>query len=132
MGLDLKKKLRLKKTKSRTSIKFRRPKTKKLLRNRKFKKKLIDRINSNSYIKLFKHPITTESSMKKIQSSNTIILVFDSKAHKKNIKFLMEKIYKTKVIKINTLITPKGLKKAFIKLSPDQDALDVANKIGFI
>jgi large subunit ribosomal protein L23Ae len=70
--------------------------------------------------------------MKKIQSSNTIILVFDSKAHKKNIKFLMEKIYKTKVIKINTLITPKGLKKAFIKLSPDQDALDVANKIGFI
>jgi large subunit ribosomal protein L23Ae len=132
MGLDLKKKLRLKKTKSRTSIKFRRPKTKKLQRNRKFKKKLIDRINSNSYIKLFKHPITTESSMKKIQSSNTIILVFDSKAHKKNIKFLMEKIYKTKVIKINTLITPKGLKKAFIKLSPDQDALDVANKIGFI
>ena len=124
--------IRLKKTKSRTSIKFRRPKTKKLQRNRKFKKKLIDRINSNSYIKLFKHPITTESSMKKIQSSNTIILVFDSKAHKKNIKFLMEKIYKTKVIKINTLITPKGLKKAFIKLSPDQDALDVANKIGFI
>ena len=44
----------------------------------------------------------------------------------------MEKIYKTNVIKINTLITPKGLKKAFIKLSPDQDALDVANKIGFI
>jgi large subunit ribosomal protein L23Ae len=132
MGLDLKKNPRLNKTKSRTSIKFRRPKTKKLQRNQKFQKKLIAEINSSNYIKLFKHPITTESSMKKIQSSNTIILVFDSKAHKKNIKFLMEKIYKTKVIKINTLITPKGLKKAFIKLSPDQDALDVANKIGFI
>ena len=36
MGLDLKKKLRLKKTKSRTSIKFRSPKTKNLQRNRKF------------------------------------------------------------------------------------------------
>ena len=132
MGLVLKKNPRLNKTKSRTSIKFRRPKTKKLQRNQKFQKKLIAEINSSNYIKLFKHPITTESSMKKIQSSNTIILVFDSKAHKKNIKFLMEKIYKTKVIKINTLITPKGLKKAFIKLSPDQDALDVANKIGFI
>ena len=132
MGIDLKKNPRLNKTKSRTSIKFRRPKTKKLQRNQKFQKKLIAEINSSNYIKLFKHPITTESSMKKIQSSNTIILVFDSKAHKKNIKFLMEKIYKTKVIKINTLITPKGLKKAFIKLSPDQDALDVANKIGFI
>ena len=44
----------------------------------------------------------------------------------------MEKIYKTKVIKVNTLITPKGFKKAFIKLSPNYDALDLANKIGFI
>ncbi len=83
MGLDLKKNPRLNKTKSRTSIKFRRPKTKKLQRNQKFQKKLIAEINSSNYIKLFKHPITTESSMKKIQSSNTIILVFDSKAHKK-------------------------------------------------
>ena len=44
----------------------------------------------------------------------------------------MEKIYKTKVVRVNTLITPQGHKKAFIKLSQDQDALDVANKIGFI
>ena len=132
MGFQTKNNLRVKKHTSRTSIKFRRPKTKKLQRNKKYQKKLINPINLKGYTKLFKHPITTESSMKKIQSSNTIILVFDSKAHKKNIKFLMEKIYKTNVIKINTLVTPKGLKKAFIKLSPDQDALDVANKIGFI
>ena len=44
----------------------------------------------------------------------------------------MEKIYKIKVIKVNTLINPQGFKKAFVKLSPDHDALDVANKIGFI
>jgi len=44
----------------------------------------------------------------------------------------MEKIYKTKVLKVNTLITSQGFKKAFIKLCPDHDALDVANKIGFI
>jgi large subunit ribosomal protein L23Ae len=132
MGFHTKNNLGVKKHTSRISVKFRRPKTKKLQRNKKYQKKLIDPINLKGYTKLFKHPITTESSMKKIQSSNTIILVFDSKAHKKNIKFLMEKIYKTNVIKINTLITPKGLKKAFIKLSPDQDALDVANKIGFI
>ena len=132
MWFHTKNNLGVKKHTSRISVKFRRPKTKKLQRNKKYQKKLIDPINLKGYTKLFKHPITTESSMKKIQSSNTIILVFDSKAHKKNIKFLMEKIYKTNVIKINTLITPKGLKKAFIKLSPDQDALDVANKIGFI
>ena len=132
MGISVKNNLGLKKSTGRTSMKFRLPKTKKLQRNKKYQKNLINPINLKGYSKLFKHPITTESSMKKIQTSNTIILIFDSRAHKKNIKFLMEKIYKTNVIKINTLITPKGLKKAFIKLSPDQDALDVANKIGFI
>ena len=104
MGFHTKNNLGVKKHTSRISVKFRRPKTKKLQRNKKYQKKLIDPINLKGYTKLFKHPITTESSMKKIQSSNTIILVFDSKAHKKNIKFLMEKIYKTNVIKINTLI----------------------------
>jgi len=44
----------------------------------------------------------------------------------------MEKIYKIKVTKVNTLIDSQGFKKAFIKLSPKYDALDVANKIGFI
>jgi len=33
---------------------------------------------------------------------------------------------------VNTLIRPDGKKKAFIRLTPDQDALDVSNRIGFI
>lgn len=122
----------LKKKNIRTSVKFHRPRTKKLERKKRYQKSLIIQYNKKNYLKLFKHPVTTESSMKKIQSSNTIILIFSAKANKKNIKFLMEKIYKIKVIKVNTLINPQGFKKAFVKLSPDHDALDVANKIGFI
>jgi len=53
-------------------------------------------------------------------------------ANKFEIKHAIKKIYKAKIIKINTLITLKGKKKAFVKLSEDCDALDVANKIGFI
>ena len=33
---------------------------------------------------------------------------------------------------MNTLITPLGTKKAYVKLSAENDALDVANKIGII
>merc|ERR1712130_607570 len=36
-----------------------------------------------------------------------------------------------KIAKVNTLIRPDGKKKAFIRLTPDQDALDVSNRIGF-
>ncbi|KAI9156200.1 hypothetical protein LWI28_002097 [Acer negundo] len=34
--------------------------------------------------------------------------------------------------KVNTLIRPDGTKKAYVRLTPDYDALDVANKIGII
>ena len=33
---------------------------------------------------------------------------------------------------INTLITPRGLKKSYVRLSKDYDALDVANRVGVI
>ncbi|KAL9664503.1 hypothetical protein QQ045_019906 [Rhodiola kirilowii] len=34
--------------------------------------------------------------------------------------------------KVNTMIRPDGTKKAYVRLTPDYDALDVANKIGII
>ena len=34
--------------------------------------------------------------------------------------------------KINTLIRPDGKKKAYVRLTADYDALDIANKIGII
>ena len=42
------------------------------------------------------------------------------------------KAYDVKAARVNTLIRPDGKKKAFSLLTPDQDALDVSNRIGFI
>ena len=33
---------------------------------------------------------------------------------------------------VNTLIRPDGLKKAYVRLTPDHEALEVANRIGII
>lgn len=41
-------------------------------------------------------------------------------------------LYDIKVLKVNTLIRPDGIKKAYVKLTADYDALDVANRIGII
>merc|ERR1712083_803002 len=38
--------------------------------------------------------------------------------------------YNIIVSKVNTLVRPTGDKKAYVRLAPDYDALDVANKIG--
>ena len=43
-----------------------------------------------------------------------------------------QQLYKIKVKKVNTLNTPRGVKKAYVALSSDQDALDIANKIGIM
>ena len=42
------------------------------------------------------------------------------------------KLYQIECDKINTLITPRGLKKSYVRLSKDFDALDVANRVGVI
>lgn len=70
--------------------------------------------------------------MKKIEDNNTLVFIVDVRADKKKIKDAVKKMYDIQTKKVNTLITPKGQKKAYVRLTADYDALDVANKIGII
>jgi large subunit ribosomal protein L23Ae len=81
---------------------------------------------------IVKHPLTTESAMKKIEDTNTLVFIVDIRANKPQIKTAVKKLYNIDVQKVNTLITPNHTKKAYVRLASDYDALDVANKIGII
>jgi len=81
---------------------------------------------------VIKFPLTTESAMKKIEDNNTLVFITDVRANKHHIKDAVKKLYDIKVDKVNTLVRPDGQKKAYVRLTPDSDALDVANKIGII
>jgi large subunit ribosomal protein L23Ae len=70
--------------------------------------------------------------MKLIEDSNTLVFIVDLKCNKRQIKNAVKELYAIDADRVNTLITPKGLKKAYVKLSKDYDALDVANKVGVI
>jgi ribosomal protein uL23 len=63
---------------------------------------------------------------------NALVFIVDRRATKHEIKQAFETLYEVKVIKVNTLITPQGQKKAFIKLSQDHSALDLATEVGII
>lgn len=69
--------------------------------------------------------------MKKIEDHNTLVFVADIRANKPQIKSAFKKLYEADVAKINTLVRPDGEKKAYIKLTPDFDAMDIANKVKF-
>ena len=53
-------------------------------------------------------------------------------ANKRQIKEAVKQMYEISCSKVNTLIRPDGLKKAYVRLTQDYDALDVANRIGII
>ncbi|BFG22613.1 hypothetical protein CerSpe_088870 [Prunus speciosa] len=118
--------------KIRTSVTFHRPRTLKKERNPKYPRISAPPRNKLDHYQILKYPLTTESAMKKIEDNNTLVFIVDIRADKKKIKDAVKKMYDIQTKKVNTLIRPDGTKKAYVRLTPDYDALDVANKIGII
>ena len=115
-----------------TNVTFRRPKT-----LREAKKPQISRKTSVIKRKLdtyqiIRYPMTSEKAMKKIEENNTLVFIVDIRANKQQIKEAMKKAYNIRAVQVNTLIRPDGKKKAMVKLHKEDDALDVANKIGIV
>lgn len=115
-----------------TSPTFHRPKTLRLARNPKYPRKSAPHAPRTDAHKILLFPLNTESAMKKIEEVNTLVFIVDRKANKRQIKQALKKVYDVDAAKVNTLIRPDGKKKAFIRLTADEDALDVSNRIGFI
>ncbi|KAM5353772.1 hypothetical protein ACJ41O_000422 [Fusarium nematophilum] len=122
-----------KKSKVRYSTSFHRPKTLVLGRAPKFPRKSIPHQPRLDEHKIVIHPLNTESAMKKMEENNTLVFIVDVKANKAQIKLALKKLYDIDTVKINTLIRPDGSKKAYARLTPDVDALDIAaNKLSLV
>jgi large subunit ribosomal protein L23 len=74
----------------------------------------------------------TEVTSRILETENKLVFVVDNRATKTEIRRAVEELYDVVVEKVNVAITPKGEKKAFVKLHPDYKAVDVAIKLGVI
>ncbi|MFO8019340.1 MAG: 50S ribosomal protein L23 [Promethearchaeia archaeon] len=83
-----------------------------------------------NYYKIIKEPLITEKTFDLIEFENKLVFLVDIDSNKSQIKKAVENIHDVKVIKVNTLITPKGEKKAYIKLHPDYSAAEIAIDLG--
>ena len=113
-----------------TKTHFFRPHTLELARKPKYERKSVAKENKMDIYAIIKKPVVTESAMKKIESENILSFFVDLRANKKQIRNAINKLYGVKCQKVNTVITALGFKKAFVRLSGDSEAMDVANKIG--
>jgi len=79
---------------------------------------------------VIKTPIVSEKTMKLIEEENRLVFYVERKATKADIKEAIKQLFNAEVAEVNTNITPKGQKKAYIKLKDEYNAGEVAASLG--
>lgn len=74
-------------------------------------------------------PIKTEKAIGKIEFNNTITFEVDLNAGKNDVKKEIERLFAVKVANVTTLITPKGKKRAVVRLAQGFKAEDITTKL---
>ena len=81
--------------------------------------------------KVIKYPLSTEKSVRLMESENKLIFIVSRDAKKQDVKKAIEEMFKVKVIKVNLLINGNE-KKAYVKLSSETPAIDIATQLGLM
>jgi len=81
--------------------------------------------------KIVKYPLSTEKSIRLMESQNQLIFVVDIDADKKMIKKAIEEMFKAKVDNVRTYVQG-GKKRAYVKFSDESPAIDIATQLGLM
>ncbi|MEK6869084.1 MAG: 50S ribosomal protein L23 [Nanoarchaeota archaeon] len=81
--------------------------------------------------KIVKHPLSTEKSIRLMESQNKLIFIVDIDADKGIIKKAIESMFKAKVDSVRTYIS-RGEKRAYIKFADETPAIDIATQLGLM
>jgi large subunit ribosomal protein L23 len=78
------------------------------------------------------YPRATEKAVRLVETENKLVFAVFRDANKLDIKRAVEVLYEVKVVRVNVEITPKGEKRAYVRLAPEFSAADLATKLGMI
>jgi len=81
---------------------------------------------------VIKYPLSTEKSIRIMESENKLVFVVDRKATKQDIKKAIEELFKSRVESIRTVISAKGDKRAYVRFSAETPAIDIATNLGLM
>lgn len=79
-----------------------------------------------------KYPLLSEDAVTLLEAENKITFIVDIRSDKHDVKRAIQELYEVRVEQVRTLITPEGEKKAFVKLSPEFKAADLAVRLGIL
>jgi large subunit ribosomal protein L23 len=79
---------------------------------------------------VIKHPHMTEKAMDDLDFQNKLQFVVDTSATKPEIADAIGDQFDVEVVDVTTQVRPDGEKKAVVRLSEDDEAEEVASRIG--
>ncbi len=80
---------------------------------------------------IIKNPVSTEKAVRLMESNNVITFIVDERANKYQIKKAVENLFGVKVKKVR-IVNEGKKKKAYVGLSKESNALDVATEFGMV
>jgi len=81
---------------------------------------------------IIKYPLSTEKSIRLMENENKLIFVVNKKSTKKEIKKAIEEMFNVEVADVNTFISAEGEKRAYVKFSQKNPAIDIATQLGLM
>lgn len=81
---------------------------------------------------IIKYPLSTEKSIRLMESENKLIFVVNNHSTKKEIKKAIEEMFKVEVESVNTFVSAEGEKRAYIRFSAKNPAIDIATQMGLM
>lgn len=81
---------------------------------------------------IIKYPLSTEKSIRLMEAENKLIFVVNKQATKKEIKKAIEEMFKVEVDDVGTFVNAEGEKRAYVKFSSKNPAIDIATKMGLM
>ena len=81
---------------------------------------------------VIKYPLISEDAVTLIEAQNKITFIVDADASKNDIRRAVEELYEVRVDRVNSVVTPEGRKKAYVKLTSNYKASDLAVRLGIL
>ncbi|MBU0616048.1 MAG: 50S ribosomal protein L23 [Nanoarchaeota archaeon] len=81
---------------------------------------------------VIKYPLSSEKSIRLMESENKLEFVVDRRANKQEIKKAIEEAFNVKIVSVQTFNSQSGEKRAYVKFSDETPAIDIATKLGLM
>ncbi|MDD1754965.1 MAG: 50S ribosomal protein L23 [Methanothrix sp.] len=81
---------------------------------------------------IIKSPYVTEKVTGMIDSNDTLEFLVNMQSTKPEIKRALKELYDVDVLTVRTMVTPRGQKKAIVKLAGEGSANELATRLGLL